>query len=143
MMLRQIASLRKSNIIAAPLKYDRFYPINQQEIYLVSPNVPPPWKITYNTLGNLEPSDVDLAPDRDTVFAHWFTQDLMQITNEKAEKLIDVGWYPDGEAKGEFKIEVIKRIGEDDFDWSNPLLQFRTRSLANLLKKIEAICQGD
>lgn len=53
-------------------------------------------------------------------------EDLFQI-NYYDEYIIDVGWYPEFDEEGSFRICVIK-----DFDWEAPLFSKRCRDISSL-----------
>ncbi len=101
---------------------------------IVDIEVGPGWKLTYNTLFNLDPESNDLTPEE---LEHYslgmLTQDLVQI--ESNFGLIDVGWYPDSELDGCFRLRVLKKEGES-FDWQNPISSFETRSLEELIDEM-------
>lgn len=45
---------------------------------------------------------------------------------------IDLGWYPDGDIKGNYRLIAIL-----DNDWSNPILELKTRSTQEVADTIE------
>ena len=55
-------------------------------------------------------------------------EDLLQVSYEN-DYLIDVGWYPEFDEKGNFAVSVIK-----DYQWDNPILQKSCKDL-NLLNE--------
>jgi hypothetical protein len=57
-----------------------------------------------------------------------FKEDILQIKFGK-RFLLDVGWKPEFEKKGQFIIQAII-----DEDWLNPLLEKKCKSLAQLKK---------
>ena len=57
-------------------------------------------------------------------------EDLIQI-KYKDEYLIDVGWYPEFDEDGSFKILVIK-----SFDWENPLIEVNCKTLLSLKNEL-------
>lgn len=90
------------------------------------------WNISYNKFLEVEPND--LKEDND-IWMH-FTQDILQIkyTFKKINLMIDLGWYPETEFNGTFRLEVIK-----DKEWDNPLETFESRSKKEIVEKIEKI----
>ena len=53
-------------------------------------------------------------------------EDLLQVSYDN-DYLIDIGWYPEFDEEGNFRVSVIK-----DYQWDNPILQKSCRDL-NLL----------
>jgi len=60
-----------------------------------------------------------------------FKEDMLQISYEK-DYVLDIGWYPDHNPTGSFKIVVIK-----DYDWVNPVFIERCREVKVLVKYME------
>jgi hypothetical protein len=69
------------------------YPLQLQPL-----RVPAGWTVTYND-GLYE---VDPPPDAEPDGApRWlFKEDMLQMRHEGADRLLDVGWYPDGDVAG-------------------------------------------
>jgi len=83
--------------------------------------------------GNVTYNDFDIDPDLPFEQQKWsFKQDLLQIVfNDRY--LVDVGWYPDFNEQGHFRLVVIQGI-----DWDNPLMKETCRNyyeLKNYLQK--------
>lgn len=77
---------------------------------------------------------IDFDIDENVSFEenHWsYKDDLFQISYEKNYTL-DIGWYPDHNPKGSFKIVVIK-----DYDWDKPVLMKRCKKVKTLVKYLE------
>ena len=91
-------------------------------------------RITYNDF------DIDFSkPLEDQIFS--LKEDLFQAEyNSKEKYLIDIGWYPEMNPKGKFKIRVIK-----NFDWLNPLYlkecKAKNKLIAFLKEAIDLIDQ--
>ncbi|SFR69488.1 hypothetical protein [Anaeromicropila populeti] len=60
-------------------------------------------------------------------------EDLIQVIYE-SNYLIDIGWYPEFDEEGFFRVSIIK-----DYQWENPVLQKNCRDL-NLLKEYVDEC---
>jgi hypothetical protein len=58
-------------------------------------------------------------------------EDLFQVEYGE-DYLIDVGWYPSFNKKGDFRIRVIK-----NYDWTLPLLDKRCKAIIALNKLME------
>lgn len=57
-------------------------------------------------------------------------EDIIQI--EISDYIIDVGWYPSLDIKGNFTVEVIR-----DYDWDNPLFIKKTNNLVVMKKYLQ------
>ncbi len=53
-------------------------------------------------------------------------EDLFQV-NYFGEFIIDVGWYPEFQETGSFKLSLVK-----DYNWQEPLIEKRSRDLNEL-----------
>ena len=60
-------------------------------------------------------------------------EDLLQVCYDN-NYLIDIGWYPEFDEEGAFRVYVIK-----DYQWDNPVVQKSCRNL-NLLNKYVHEC---
>lgn len=63
------------------------------------------------------------------------TQDLLQIKFQK-EWILDVGWYPDLDVKGSFKLILIKNQ-----QWENPSFTFECKDIKSLKQAISKVIQ--
>jgi hypothetical protein len=64
--------------------------------------VPSGWLVSYNTFCEVDPS-----PALGENAWMWFKQDLLQAFNQRRGRLLDLGWYPDGDiAEGAFRVVV-------------------------------------
>lgn len=57
-------------------------------------------------------------------------EDLLQV-NYNDEYIIDVGWYPEFDEKGSFKVHVI-----EDFDWSSPKIIKESKTMDGLISDL-------
>lgn len=62
-------------------------------------------------------------------------EDLLQV-NFYNKYLIDIGWYPEFDKNGQFKISVIK-----EYDWDNPICISICKTIEDLKKKFEHCIQ--
>ncbi len=104
------------------------------------------WQIAYHRLLRLSPDragEVATTVPGVTIWHLSFNEDLLQIINPDRGLLVDVGWYPDSDPTGAFGLVIVRRReeGEDparpSYDWRNPLFEFRTRSVEDLVAEIE------
>lgn len=106
---------------------------------LQSLRMPPGWTIGINKFENIEPNE--LAED-DERWLYTFTEDILWIyrTNQRKknkqveeQKLaIDLGWYPDGDPTGSFRLVAILND-----NWAEPLLEFSSRSKQEVVERME------
>lgn len=70
---------------------------------LQSLKIPTGWSVEFNTFYDLE-SNFKTHDDNS-----WnFSQDMLQITNQHRGVLLDLGWYPEHRASGQFKLVAIR-----------------------------------
>lgn len=65
------------------------------------------------------------------------SEDLLQISFNN-NKILDVGWYPDLEVGGFFKIVVIK-----DMNWESPIIEKEFRDISSLKENISIIISNN
>ncbi|MFG4531580.1 hypothetical protein ACF0BZ_04870 [Acinetobacter baumannii] len=65
------------------------------------------------------------------------SEDLLQISFNN-NKILDVGWYPDLEVGGFFKIVVIK-----DMNWESPIIVKECRDISSLKENILIIISNN
>lgn len=98
------------------------------------------WRVIYWTLADLDPDEVDRVSDVPEGMTAWdltFTQDLVQIQSTSGDRLIDVGWYPDGEPTGSYRLELLARDSKSgEVDWEAPLKILETRSLSRVINEL-------
>lgn len=96
--------------------------------------VPAGWLVEYNKFCELDPSPP--RGERDFwLFKLYFTQDLLQASNKRRGRLLDLGWYPDGDmAAGAFHVVVHVN------DFHGELLHsFRSRDRLAVVAEIERL----
>ncbi|MDC5077355.1 hypothetical protein OHW40_03010 [Acinetobacter baumannii] len=65
------------------------------------------------------------------------SEDLLQISFNN-NKILNVGWYPDLEVGGFFKIVVIK-----DMNWESPIIEKECRDISSLKENILIIISNN
>jgi hypothetical protein len=103
--------------------------------------IPTGWTVAYNNgLYEVDPPG-DEVPEK----ARWivFKEDMLQMRNEHRNRLLDLGWYPEGDMEtGEYGLVVY----EGDFH-GRLLHEFRGRDRVALVAEIErllvAISEGE
>ncbi|MGE1156453.1 hypothetical protein [Pseudomonas kitaguniensis] len=58
-------------------------------------------------------------------------EDLLQV-EFAGGLLLDVGWYPEFDAAGGFRINIIK-----NYDWDRPVMALTARETAELIEKLD------
>lgn len=97
--------------------------------------IPGGWTVLYNKLEAVEPEKL---PPEDRIWLFAFTEDILHIykdlgTRRRRQRLaIDLGWYPDGEPSGSFRLAAVL-----DNDWEHPLLTFSSRSRKEVVDTLE------
>lgn len=98
--------------------------------------VPTGWTVRWNTFYRID--FADLASDD----AQWLFEDLLQMSQEHFNRVLDVGWYP---ALNVLKETYALVVYEGDFH-GKLLFELRTRDHAELVAKIEQllldVCDG-
>ena len=84
------------------------------------------WKIQYN---NFTEYDINIHNKQDSFELH---EDLLQLHNEKANLIIDLGWYPSYDINGNYILQLVK-----NFDWNCPLEQISSTSKNEIIAYIE------
>ncbi|WP_310427572.1 hypothetical protein [Chamaesiphon sp. VAR_48_metabat_135_sub] len=101
--------------------------------------IPAGWDVSYNGLFEIDPLP-ELFPDR--IPSDLFKEDMLQMNNDRADRLLDVGWYPDGDlVDGNYCVVVY----EGDFS-GRLIYELITRDRLELVATIERllseICHG-
>lgn len=103
--------------------------------------IPSGWVIDFNAFMDIEPEELNPDPN-DNKWLTVFVQDIFQISkhfsrkiNKKVQQqqvIIDLGWYPDGDPSGQFRLVAIL-----DNNWEFPLLQFCSRKKKEVVETLE------
>jgi len=95
--------------------------------------IPAGWKIAYNALFEIDPAPDQIPPDHHSWF---FREDMLQAQHQDFDRLLDVGWYPDGDLEhGEYALHV----HQGDWVTGRLLHEFRTRDRRLLVAELERI----
>ena len=115
-------------------------PQKSRQIPLQPLRIPAGWLVDYNN-GLFE---IDPLPElfTDEIPSNIFKEDMLQMTNDRANRLLDLGWYPEGDlVAGNYGLVVY----EGDFG-GRLIYELRTRDRLELVATIERllseICQG-
>ncbi len=105
------------------------------------------WRITYHRLFKVscEVANSFLGQPV-TPWDVCFLEDLLQVENLEKQLLLDVGWFPETNPSGSYRLRVIRinmnEGGAPRYDWKNPIVDFRTRSIDELLSEIHRLVSG-
>jgi len=117
---------------------------DEGEDLLMELRIPPGWAVCYNRF-----YDVDPVLNDEGEIENWgcFTQDLLQLARMEVNDagwclketaiLIDLGWYPDGEAEGEYALKAVINPG-----WRT-LLDFRSKDRMKIKAELEELLAED
>ena len=102
------------------------------------------WQISYHRLFHISCEEADRFKGQPvTPWDVCFVEDLLQIENTAKGLLLDVGWFPDADPSGSFRLRVIPMLpGEERaarYVWNDPVVDYRTRSVDDLLTEIHKI----
>lgn len=84
------------------------------------------WKIEFNDFTEY---DIAIHGRHDCFELH---EDLLQLLNEQARLVIDLGWYPSYDENGNYLLLLIK-----DYNWNFPLEKVVSRSKEEIVSYIE------
>lgn len=101
--------------------------------------IPPNWTMVINKLEDIDPET--LSPDDENwLFA--FNEDIIYMESkitrkrnkqiEQQELAVDLGWYPDGEPDGKFRLQAVLNS-----DWNDPLLDYSSRNKDEIVQTLE------
>lgn len=105
-------------------------PINLGKHGLVKLSIPSGWNMVINTFYYIKLSEME----KDNKLYITLSQDLMYI-EKKGRKVtlgIDVGWYPDMDPDGCYRILVIRNA-----EWEKPLEKYESRDIDDIIIKVE------
>ena len=101
--------------------------------------IPPGWTFMFNKLTDIEPETLN---KQDKIWLFAFTQDIMYMyavmkrkqnhQMEEQKLSIDLGWYPDGDPDGHFRMVAL--INDC---WEKPLLELISRSKREVVETLE------
>lgn len=106
---------------------------------LVPLRIPIGWTMEWNVFNEVSPDDF-----RDAEHEHRteYCEDLLHIVNYKNNKILDLGWYPEGQPKGQYTLVLINQYDDEEQQisaWDNPIVRFKTRDIDKLKLKIEEV----
>src|SRR5688572_29590038 len=108
----------------------------RMDIPLQPLRIPTGWTVVHNDgLYEIDPSAEAIPSDKRTWF---FKEDMLQLKHDNCGRVLDVGWYPDGDLqRGEYTLVL------HESDLTGPQIhEFRTRSRKTLVAEIERLLLG-
>ncbi|GED01423.1 hypothetical protein P8907_13870 [Bacillus atrophaeus] len=100
------------------------------EVNLQALRIPKGWTINQNSFREIDPKN--LAPEDEKWL--FFSQDLLQLTYSRKNYMVDLGWYPDADAEGNYQLIMVQ-----DENWEQPVYEFQSVSHIEIVKNIELI----
>jgi hypothetical protein len=97
--------------------------------------IPTGWKVEWNTFLDVEPTFE--SGDHESM---GFSEDLLQLSNKWSSVLLDLGWYPDCDPHGAFRLLAIRIYPNDEEirdSWDKPLRVLTSRSKTEVVQAIE------
>ena len=97
--------------------------------------IPPFWELVWNKLDVLEPNNLS---EDDPAWQFTLVEDILYMRqkreiNKQVQIIsIDLGWYPDGDPQGEYRLVAFLN---DDI--MNPILEFTSRSTQEIVETLE------
>ena len=88
--------------------------------------IPTGWSVKYNSFTEYDPDDAAEHFDE-------LCEDLLQLEN--GDLLIDLGWYPEGDITGQYRLYLLD--GTKALPFEMPLEIFNSRSKQEIIEKIE------
>jgi hypothetical protein len=109
------------------------------------------WIVNHHRLFDISPNDASSVPvigGKVSIWALCFTENLFQATNDSMELIIDIGWYPEADPEGSYKLKIISfdKNNTDNprfYNWRNPVFNFDTKSLSELLGTISSLMKAN
>lgn len=98
--------------------------------------IPTGWTVSYNGLCEIDPV-AEAIPEGE--HSWFFKENMLQIKHDHFNRLLDVGWYPDGDLEhGEYALT----LHEGDFVTGRQIFEFRTRDRLALVAEINRLLLG-
>jgi hypothetical protein len=71
-------------------------------------------------------------------------EDIFYFENQSRRRYLDLGWYPEGEAHGQYRLILIEMDDDQDKEienWNNPLVSFSSRDNKEIKNKVNELLQ--
>ncbi|WNS44693.1 hypothetical protein [Paenibacillus sp. MMS20-IR301] len=108
-------------------------------LQLVPLRIPTGWTVKWNIFTEVSTEDFT-----DEEHVHWmeYSEDLLLLVNNNNNKILDLGWYPEGKPQGQYTLLLIDQyddIEQQTAAWDTPLVKFKTRDIDEVKLKIEKV----
>jgi hypothetical protein len=100
-------------------------------IKLVPLRVPSGWKVRFNEFAE---TDSDSFVDEDHEHLWEFKEDILQLEYEE-KRTLDLGWHPEFNPEGKYKLLLIDSTNKEQPDWENPIYFFESRKTKEIIEK--------
>jgi hypothetical protein len=84
--------------------------------------------------------EIDPPREGKDLRSRYFGEDLLQIHGKISPILLDLGWYPSGDMKGQYRLIAIRQyVATDEMvaSWDQPLKVLSTRSREEIVHAID------
>lgn len=101
------------------------------------------WKFFANLFfKHVDPSlyDFDQKTLDESGNANDFTEDLLMLKNDKLNRILDLGWYMNGDVNGQFRIVMSQKFEADEWD---DIFSFSSKSQSEIIEKIQECLSED
>jgi hypothetical protein len=112
----------------------------KEKLYLQPFVVSYGWQVEYNIFYDVEPFE-KLASLGNSNLLSWslFKGTLLILKNERYGFMVNLGWHPQIDPEGFFSITLLEVVGDNNV--RNPMIEFKSRSKAEIVSKLEEILQ--
>ncbi|MEZ5970674.1 MAG: hypothetical protein R3C31_02545 [Hyphomonadaceae bacterium] len=88
--------------------------------------IPIGWSVHYNDFHEIDQDDPEAW--------HWRKENLLQLSHERRDRLLDLGWYPPDDANGRYVLVLHAH------DFTGPELErFESRDRAEIVAEVERL----
>ncbi|GAA3413629.1 hypothetical protein ACFFNY_06875 [Paenibacillus hodogayensis] len=95
--------------------------------------VPSGWRVRFNEFTE---ADSDSFVDEYHEQLWEFKEDLLQFEYDD-KRILDLGWYPEFNPKGRYKLVLIDSANNGERDRENPIYVFESRNVKEIIEKVE------
>lgn len=115
------------------MKTDLRRSLHFDDLSLQPLRIPDGWTVEQNQFFELTPgTEVHLEGVLGGDPWELFVEDMLQITHAKHDYTLDLGWYPESDPRGRFRVVLIHRE-----DWEKPHMKFESRDKQAVIAAIE------
>ncbi|WP_013321363.1 hypothetical protein [Gloeothece verrucosa] len=108
---------------------------NFREIQLQQLQIPTGWNVVCHQFYDVEPDssifNIQVKGLLNENIWELFIEDLLQLQNSQYNLILDLGWYPEGDPNGCYKLILIQHQ-----DWEAPLATYQSKKKDEIVNKI-------